>query len=112
MIPDNEENTKGWELSEGVALAKKLEKALESCGYHVALGGGVLAKDGIRKDLDLFIYPHKAPDTFGGGWLWEALSSCGITHNQYRDHSNYGDAKVVHQCKYRDGRTIDLFLVQ
>lgn len=43
-------------LARGVDLARVAEKVAPACGFHVALTGGSLYKDGQRKDVDLLFY--------------------------------------------------------
>lgn len=47
-----------WTLEEGVEIARKIEAAIHPKA-HCALGGGVLMKGFSKKDLDIYIYPHK-----------------------------------------------------
>lgn len=37
-------------------LAIKLEEHAVTCGMHIALTGGTLYKDGVRKDIDFVLY--------------------------------------------------------
>lgn len=46
-------------LSEAVILARVVERIAPRFGFHVALTGGCLYKDGERKDIDLLFYPHE-----------------------------------------------------
>lgn len=45
-----------WCLPEAVELCGKIEAICPKFGCHVALTGGVLYKEGPRKDLDLLFY--------------------------------------------------------
>jgi hypothetical protein len=104
-----------WEIVEAIELARKIEATLESQGEstHVALGGGVLTKLGLRKDLDLFFYPHKSPRTFAE-WVpavEATLKGFGFTGFEFRDHSDYSDEKQVYRSTF-DGRRVDLFFLQ
>lgn len=47
---------KSVRLSDGVYFAQLIESVCPQYGYHVALTGGCLYKDGYRKDIDLIIY--------------------------------------------------------
>lgn len=80
---------KQWTLPAALDLIKQIEEVCPACGCHVALTGGVLYKDGGRKDLDLLFYRvrqtmlnHEALEdalaqlgiivTSKRGWLWKA----------------------------------------
>jgi hypothetical protein len=45
-----------WSTLEAIALIRSLEPLAAKCGYHLALTGGLLYKDGPRKDADIVIY--------------------------------------------------------
>ncbi len=45
-----------WVLEDALQLARKIEEIAPAYGYHVALTGGLLYKDGARKDCDLVMY--------------------------------------------------------
>jgi hypothetical protein len=47
-----------WTRDLAVELCIKLEEIAPTYGAHVALSGGVLYREGKRKDLDLVIYRH------------------------------------------------------
>jgi hypothetical protein len=76
--------SKQWKLSEGVELAKKVENIAPLFGAHVALTGGLLYKDGPRKDCDLIIYragdtpTKKAVEKIDRDALIEALRDAGL----------------------------------
>lgn len=44
------------ELSHAVEYCRKLEALVAPLGWHVALTGGALYKDGPRKDVDVALY--------------------------------------------------------
>lgn len=46
------------ELVHGVSVCKLLEPIAARCGFHVALTGGTLYKQGARKDIDVILYTH------------------------------------------------------
>jgi hypothetical protein len=50
-----------WTAIQALEFLKKVEEFAPQYGYHVGLTGGVLYKDGPRKDLDMIIYPHNDP---------------------------------------------------
>lgn len=93
-----------WIRVEAVALCKAIhEIPSQDFNCHVALTGGLLYKDGPRKDCDLVIYQRgdtdgvRKPIDWVG--LWAALEKIGLclTHD-------YG---YVKKCVYQ-GRTVDI----
>ncbi len=47
-----------WTLDRARELCKLVEPAVLDAGAHIALTGGVLYKDGPRKDCDIVVYRH------------------------------------------------------
>jgi hypothetical protein len=47
---------RGWNQLEAIDLCRKLEEIAPKYGGHIALTGGLLYKDGERKDIDILIY--------------------------------------------------------
>jgi hypothetical protein len=45
-----------WTQAEAIELCRKIEPIVSQFGCHIALTGGVLYKDGPRKDCDLIVY--------------------------------------------------------
>lgn len=96
-------------LCDGVAFCRLIEPALAAAGYHCALGGGCLYKDGERKDIDVLIFPHgtrplaladveavlKLIEPFGAKRMFDTPASAELE-------------KVVEVCSYEGGR-IDFF---
>ena len=57
-----------WTQSDAVTLCRKVELICPQFGYHVALTGGCLYKEGERKDADLLFHrirQRKDPDPDG-----------------------------------------------
>lgn len=48
-----------WSHREAVILCRALEEVAPEFGAHVALTGGTLYKDGLRKDCDVLFYQAK-----------------------------------------------------
>jgi hypothetical protein len=46
----------GWTQADAIALCRRIEEVAPAHGFHVALTGGCLYKDGARKDCDLLFY--------------------------------------------------------
>lgn len=67
-----------WNQSEGVELCRKIEAICPNYGYHVAMSGGVLYKDGERKDLDLIFYRIRQWESVDAAPMFEALNPIGI----------------------------------
>lgn len=78
-----------WTLDSAQALCMAVESVVPAFGCHVALTGGVLYKEGERKDCDLVIYRAGLPlpsDTRGDFFstvdrprMLEALERVGLT---------------------------------
>jgi hypothetical protein len=51
-----------WIQREALDLVKKIEAFAPNYGYHVGLTGGILYKEGERKDIDIIFYPHNDPN--------------------------------------------------
>ena len=51
-----EKQIRTWTQPEAIALCKDLEAFAPEYGCHVALTGGLLYKDGPRKDVDIVLY--------------------------------------------------------
>lgn len=57
-----------WTQSEAIELCRKLEAFAPEFGYHVALTGGLLYKDGERKDCDIVLYRIRQVDLESLEW--------------------------------------------
>jgi len=62
-----------WTTEEAIALARFVESIAPQYGAHVALSGGLLYKDGERKDCDLVLYRHRQAAFLDKSGLLEAL---------------------------------------
>lgn len=73
-------DTNTWTQSEAIELCRKIECACPHFGLHVALTGGLLYKEGRRKDCDLLFYRIRQLTADGIDWeaLWVALASVGL----------------------------------
>lgn len=73
-----------WTTAAALSLCKRIEAVCVPFGVHVALTGGLLYKDGPRKDCDIMLYAvrQQEPDWFR---LWDVLEQIGLTV-----HANYG----------------------
>ncbi len=87
--------------SKGLELCKILYKELNIIGVFPALTGGLLYKEGNRKDIDIVLYRHRQElDGFETKEIELILSRCGLTDFQY-----FG---FVTKAKWQ-GVTVDLF---
>lgn len=48
-----------WGRKQAIALCKQIEEFSPEFGAHVALTGGLLYKEGRRKDCDILFYRHR-----------------------------------------------------
>lgn len=91
-----------WTREEAVELCKLIQSVSPKHHAHPALTGGLLYKDGPRKDCDIVIYQRG--DTKGDkpvlDWdgLWKSLETFGLVL----------DADYVKKCSWRD-KVVDIF---
>ena len=95
---------KTWNLLEAVELCRQIEEFCPDYGYHVALTGGSLYKDGERKDADILFYTIRQREDQNNQGLMEHLESIGL---QILYGSQFGEAWVA-KGKYF-GKDVDLF---
>jgi hypothetical protein len=67
-----------WTLADAADLCRRVEAVCPAFGCHVALTGGVLYKDGGRKDLDLLFYRVRQASTIDRKGLFSALKAFGL----------------------------------
>lgn len=67
-----------WTLAEAIELCKIVESNSPSFGAHVALTGGLLYKDGDRKDCDVVLYRIRQISEIDVVGLFDRLSRLGI----------------------------------
>lgn len=89
-----------WQTSEAMALCRLIEAVAPDYGAHVALTGGLLYKDGARKDADILLYRIRQVEFIDMLGLCEALEKIGIEIG-----NDYGWCV---KAKYQ-GKPVDLF---
>ena len=89
-----------WTVLEGLAICRKIESISPSYGAHVALTGGLLYRDGPRKDCDILIYRIRQVQSIDWIGLFESLESIGLFLI-----NDYGWCK---KCRYFD-LDVDIF---
>lgn len=89
-----------WTQSEVIQLIKEIESFCPLYGYHVALTGGLLYKEGKRKDADILFYQIRKFDNLNEDGLWSKLEEIGIVKD-----IQYG---WVTKAKYQE-KNIDFF---
>lgn len=89
-----------WTTEEAVQLCKLIEGVAPQFGGHVALTGGLLYKDGPRKDCDVLVYRIRQLDEVDFEGLFLVLEPLGI--KLVKDHG---------WCKKLtyNGKKIDMF---
>ena len=86
---------------DGIKLCGILWSKLNDRGYFPALTGGLLYKEGERKDIDIVIYRHRQKhQQFEMTDIFELLEECGLY-----DLQHFG---FVTKAKWR-GVVVDLF---
>lgn len=72
------DQNQAWTQAEGIELCRKIEAICPAFGCHVALTGGLLYKDGERKDLDLVFYRIRQVDNIEKEKLFKALEKLDV----------------------------------
>lgn len=67
-----------WTRDMALDLCRIIERIAPQFGAHVGLTGGLLYKDGRRKDCDVLIYRIRQADTIDHEGLFDALAAEGI----------------------------------
>lgn len=91
-----------WTQAEAIGIARKVEEICPKHGYHVALTGGCLYKDGDRKDCDLLFYRIRQCQNPDHLTLFEDLEAAGIL----RMKSGWG---WCIKAETMEGKLIDCF---
>lgn len=94
-------SVKHWSQSEAIELCQRIEAICPKFGRHVALTGGLLYRDGERKDCDLLFYRIRQWDSINKDELFPALEAIGIL-----GVTGFG---WCHKAQTSDGRKLDLF---
>lgn len=69
---------------DAVMLCKRLYEKLSSVGFYPALTGGILYKDGCRKDIDIVIFRNRQTVVkFEMEFIEDLLVECGLSNFQY-----------------------------
>ena len=72
-----------WTQEEGINLARAIEALAPQAGAHIGLTGGLLYKDGPRKDLDIVVYRiRQAPEIHREKFFRLLRIACGIKVTQ------------------------------
>ena len=100
-IVDLPERADLWVQSEALQLCKLVESICPAFGCHVALTGGLLYKDGPRKDCDLVLYRIRQVKAIDLKGLFDRLEHVGI--KRVADHN------FVLKATYR-GKGIDFLI--
>lgn len=89
-----------WTQQQALDLCRKLEEISPRFGCHVALTGGLLYKDGERKDADILFYRIRQVNAIDVDGLMDAITKIGIERG--KDHG------WCYKATY-EGRNIDFF---
>jgi len=90
-------------LKQALHIAKHLEEGLPDT-LHVGLTGGVLYKEGERKDIDFVVYSHKCFNQIDTNDLAEKLRTLGFTYV-----TNYG--RVIKSVFTTENKEIDVDII-
>jgi len=89
-----------WTQQEAIDLCIKLEAVAPDFGAHIGLTGGLLYKQGKRKDADIIIYRIRQVEAIDATGLFDAFELLGV-----RKVSGFG---WCHKATYQ-GKPIDFF---
>lgn len=89
-----------WTLDDAIKLCTEIEAICPKFGCHVALTGGLLYKQGPRKDLDILFYRIRQRKEIDFDGLWAALLTIG-----FEKTSGFGWCYKATYC----GRKVDCF---
>lgn len=64
-----------WERYEAIIMCRKIEEICPQFGCHVALTGGLIYKEGKRKDCDILFYRIRQVERIDLDGLWRALEA-------------------------------------
>lgn len=70
--------TAGWTQEQALILCVEFEKIAPKHGGHIALTGGTLYKEGVRKDLDILVYPIRGKCFDWDGFFDEIEAVLGV----------------------------------
>jgi hypothetical protein len=97
-----------WTQADAIELCRQIEALCPAFGCHVALTGGLLYKDGERKDADILFYRIRDVEEIDLNGLFAAMKAIGVHADSDQDHGEYGPdlwcIKATH-----GGRPIDFF---
>lgn len=99
-----------WTKAEAIALCCRIEAVCPAFGCHIALTGGLLYKEGDRKDCDLLFYRIREVETININGLFDALGAIGVDVDDTTDTTerHYGEDAWCFKAKYQ-GLDIDIF---
>ena len=69
-----------WTRQQLIELCIAIEAVCVPFGCHVAMTGGCLYKQGLRKDADVLFYRIRQCKTIDGDGLFEALEKIGLNY--------------------------------
>jgi len=89
-----------WTQDEAIELCRKIEAFAPEYGAHVALTGGCLYKDGVRKDCDILFYAIRQ---------WPEIDEDGLLKRLAKEGVAIGNRKGwVRKATY-GGMPLDIF---
>lgn len=102
-----------WNIEQAVEFCRMIEPVAIAEGFHVALGGSVLIRGESKKDVDIFIYPHKTEHATKTAFdcLIEKFENLGVNNFKQADHKAYADNKLVFWSEY-NGKRVDWFFLK
>ncbi len=98
-----------WTRDEAIEMCRAIEAVAPRFGCHVALTGGLLYKEGPRKDCDIVMYRIRQEEAIDGTGLMKALSTIGMMNEPDAEwDSSADDGHWVMKAMWH-GKRVDIF---
>lgn len=97
-----------WTLNEAIDICKEIEIISPKFGCHIGLTGGVLYKEGSRKDLDLILYRIRQTPVIAFEELFLEMEKIGIKKVSgfgFCIKAEYKDKKIDFLCPEEEGNS-------
>lgn len=81
-LPSLDPMSSEWNLQEALAICRFIEPIVRPHNAHIGLTGGCLYSSGLRKDLDVVIYPHGGSGGMDEPGVIKGLAEAGFVMGQ------------------------------
>jgi hypothetical protein len=100
-------DTSKWTQKQALTVCRLIEAIAPAAGCHVALTGGLLYKEGERKDLDIVLYRIRQAETIDWDGLQTALRNVGFEFREVP--AEYENAPAWVRKATFQGKPVDFF---